>query len=132
MENCSYVISPSLTFFITSNGEFILRGKEEYNLKVKDYSLYLLPLLERERDSFWSVFIKCDQANLDDLKRIINDVIKFPFDNKMEYWSEKAVSWIDQNDLSSYLWLYVIDDDWMTQKLKHTIYKLRSKMRMSR
>lgn len=92
-----------------------------YHLNDKDYSMFILPLLEY---NFLDIKDKIPDQYFESLPII--PLLKFPFDNKMKYWAELALQWIDDGDYGTDLRLWAKNVDtqhWMPQKLKHKFWK---------
>ncbi len=92
-----------------------------YNIEEHNYIMYILPLLEYDIEE-----IKTKIPN-DYFKSLpVIQLLKFPLDNKMKYWSELALKWIKDGNYKSDLfnWAKDLDTHWMSQKLKHRFWKV--------
>lgn len=69
--------------FINDSGILLKTSKGEYNLKSNDYSLYLLPLLEKNPLEFKE---ETQAENQNNLELVISKLINFPFMQRMDYW----------------------------------------------
>ncbi len=119
--NEQYFFSGMRLFIDKENTLFLEGGSGKiYNVEKYDYSMFLLPLLEVPYDDFFS------QKNMKISERLrIIDLLKFSIENKMEYWAELALDWIETGGLYPVLteWGKTIETKWMSQKLKHRFWK---------
>ncbi|MOA47496.1 hypothetical protein D3C78_1701360 [compost metagenome] len=63
-----------------------------------------------------------------------SELIKFPFENRMNYWASLALTWIDERNENFGLdeWSKEIDLSWMSQELKHKYVKVFKKNSLTR
>lgn len=88
--------------------------------------LSLLPVLEMEYNEFLNVL---NSYNLDE--NVVNrfpliPLLKYPFDNQREFWSELAIDWIEKSNKANDMreWALSIPRNWMPQKLMHKFRKV--------
>lgn len=116
-----FIINENL-IIVSINQDLFLQGKNGcYNISTGDYSLYLLPLLEYNKCSFWDkINARYDFPNK--INDVINKLVKYPFDHKMEYWSFLSLNWIDPNNIDI-SWVKSIKREWMSQNLRNCFNK---------
>lgn len=124
-----YKLTNTSHLFI-ENSELYLKGNNGiYSINDKAKTYVFLPLLETRKNDFIRFAIEANET-LDSVRIWLNTLIKYPFDNKMEHWSLLALLWIDTTSFIDNIWLYEIDDKWMSQKLKHEVHKRRKQLQV--
>lgn len=118
--------------FPEDNRYLVLDNSQEWQLKSGDihrsigdekFIIGLLPLLEYS----YSEFVQEMEYDTIYLKKFpLFQLLKFPFDNKMIYWSDLSLLWFMEIDISDQVgkWAQSIDVKWMKQKMRHEFWKI--------
>jgi hypothetical protein len=103
------------------NGAWMLKGNNGiYSLEDEKFILYMLPLLEMKRDDFeLELQNKIKDRNIEKSFPFIL-LLKYPFENNMEYWSMNALNWVYKEEAKLLFdWAKRINTKWMSQDLRH-------------
>lgn len=124
----SIKVSESITLFLMQK-KWVISGKNGfYPLDGKNIH-FILPLLEQEYTEFKKKYDDyMIEANTETQFPLI-ELLKFPLENKLEYWSNLSLKWLNaiENYDSLIDWFTHTETNWMSQKLKHDFFRIRNR-----
>lgn len=111
-------VKENLYLYSAEDKIYLQNAFQQYDITDCDCSQYLLPLLESDKAKFLQAAAAAT-FNKDRLCRITDQLLCFPFINRMDRWSARALDWMDETDQDRLRpWARQADISWMPPGLR--------------